>query len=66
MPHVLTSTLALAIAAVALDPRPDARAEARRIVAGDTTDSRIHVAGCERACGAPHSPHTLVLARSSP
>ncbi|MEU5843746.1 cobalamin biosynthesis protein CobG [Rhodococcus sp. NPDC047139] len=44
----------------------DTRAEARRIVAGDTTDSRIHVAGCERACGAPHSPHTLVLARSSP
>ncbi|MXQ77948.1 cobalamin biosynthesis protein CobG [Rhodococcus rhodochrous] len=44
----------------------DTRALARRIVAGDTTDSRIHVAGCERACGAPHSPHRLVLARSTP
>nr|WP_283479702.1 cobalamin biosynthesis protein CobG [Rhodococcus rhodochrous] len=44
----------------------DTRALARRIVAGDTTDSRIHVAGCERACGAPHSPHRLVFARSTP
>jgi len=43
----------------------DTRAEARRIVAGDAVDSRIHVVGCERACGAPHSPHTLVLARST-
>ncbi|WP_080597631.1 cobalamin biosynthesis protein CobG [Rhodococcus rhodochrous] len=44
----------------------DTRALARRIVAGDTTDSRIHVAGCERACGAPHSPHRLIFARSTP
>ncbi|MFF3182570.1 cobalamin biosynthesis protein CobG [Rhodococcus pyridinivorans] len=44
----------------------DTRALARRIVAGNTTDSRIHVAGCERVCGAPHSPHRVVLARSTP
>ncbi|MCD2099212.1 cobalamin biosynthesis protein CobG [Rhodococcus rhodochrous] len=44
----------------------DTRALARRIVAGNTIDSRIHVVGCERACGAPHSSHRLVFARSTP
>ncbi len=44
----------------------DTRASARRLVAGNTIDSRIHVVGCERACGAPHSPHRLAFARSTP
>lgn len=43
----------------------DTRAAARRIVAGKSDDSRVHVVGCERSCGAPHSPHTLVTARSN-
>lgn len=42
----------------------DTRASARRIVAEDAVESRIHIAGCERVCGAPRSPHTIVFARS--
>lgn len=44
----------------------DTRATAHRIVAEHHLESRIHVVGCERACGAPHSPHSLVFARSAP
>lgn len=44
----------------------DTRAEARQIVADHTVNSRIHIAGCERACGAPHSPHRLVITRRNP
>jgi precorrin-3B synthase len=34
---------------------------ARRIVAADSGDGRVHVVGCERACGAPATEHELVL-----
>ncbi|MGN5236280.1 cobalamin biosynthesis protein CobG [Rhodococcus sp. SJ-3] len=45
--------------------RGDTRALARRAVASGTTADRLHVVGCERACGAPNSPHTLVFASRS-
>lgn len=41
------------------------RALARRVAAAPVPDDAVHVVGCERSCGAPHSPHTLVFARSS-
>jgi len=51
--------------------RGDTRSQAvklvRRLSSPDTSDdgSPYHIAGCERACGAPHTPHTLVLLGSS-
>lgn len=49
--------------------RGDTRSLARRTVASRTAAgaprTRVHIAGCERSCGAPHSPHTLVLADDS-
>ncbi len=45
--------------------RGDTRALARRTAASDTTADRIHIVGCERACGAPNSPHTLVFSSRS-
>ncbi|MEE2032963.1 cobalamin biosynthesis protein CobG [Rhodococcus chondri] len=41
------------------------RALARRVAAAPFPNEPVHVVGCERSCGAPHSPHTLVFARSS-
>lgn len=51
--------------------RGDTRSHAADLVRLlDTPSSRddglpVHVAGCERACGAPHAPHTLVLLGST-
>ncbi|MEE2060998.1 cobalamin biosynthesis protein CobG [Rhodococcus artemisiae] len=45
--------------------RGDTRALARRTVTSGTTADRLHIVGCERACGAPNSPHTLVFASRS-
>lgn len=45
--------------------RGDTRALARRTVASGTAADRLHIVGCERACGAPHSPHNLVFASRS-
>ncbi|MBH0122147.1 cobalamin biosynthesis protein CobG [Rhodococcus sp. HM1] len=45
--------------------RSDTREVARRTVAGPAPSRHVHIVGCERACGAPHFPHTLVVARSS-
>lgn len=42
----------------------DTRELARRTAAEPVTSEHVHVIGCERACGAPHFPHTLVAARS--
>lgn len=44
--------------------RSDTREVARRTVAGPAPSRHVHIVGCERACGAPHFPHTLVVARS--
>ncbi|WP_420751659.1 cobalamin biosynthesis protein CobG [Rhodococcus sp. O3] len=45
--------------------RSDTREAARRTVAGPAPSRHVHIVGCERACGAPYFPHTLVVARSS-
>jgi precorrin-3B synthase len=45
--------------------RGDTRALARRTVASGTAADRLHIVGCERACGAPNSSHTLILADRS-
>ncbi|MEY9213962.1 precorrin-3B synthase [Thermobifida halotolerans] len=51
--------------------RGDTRSRAADLVRRlETTDVRddglpVHVAGCERACGAPHTPHTRILIGSS-
>lgn len=49
------------------DTRSQAAELVRRLSAPDASDdgSPYHIAGCERACGAPHTPHTLVLLGSS-
>jgi precorrin-3B synthase len=41
----------------------DVRADARVLIELGTT-TRAHVVGCERRCGAPHGPHTDVVATS--
>jgi len=45
--------------------RGDTRSLARRTVAAGVPHTRVHIVGCERACGAPNSPHSLVLADGS-
>lgn len=42
------------------------RALAHRVAASPLPDRAVHVVGCERSCGAPHSPHSLVFACSPP
>ncbi|CDZ87630.1 cobalamin biosynthesis protein CobG [Rhodococcus ruber] len=42
----------------------DTRATARRVVADAPPPGHLHVVGCERSCGAPNFPHTLLLARN--
>ncbi|WP_068154975.1 nitrite/sulfite reductase [Rhodococcus phenolicus] len=44
--------------------RSDTREAARRTVAEPSSSRHVHIVGCERACGAPPFPHTLVVARS--
>lgn len=49
------------------DTRSHAAGLVRRLTTSDVRDDGrpVHVAGCERACGAPHTPHTLVLLGST-
>lgn len=44
----------------------DTRSAARRAVAGAPPAGHLHVVGCERSCGAPNFPHTLLFARTRP
>ncbi|MFC5994118.1 precorrin-3B synthase [Pseudonocardia hispaniensis] len=45
----------------------DVRADARALLAAGALPRavRIHLAGCERRCGAPHGPHTDVVATAN-
>ncbi|WP_200173286.1 cobalamin biosynthesis protein CobG [Tomitella cavernea] len=38
----------------------DTHAAARAAASGPGPPGHVHVVGCSRACGAPHSPHTLL------
>ncbi|WP_208112986.1 precorrin-3B synthase [Actinorugispora endophytica] len=48
------------------DTRSHATALARRLAGPGSDRSPVHVVGCERACGAPRGPHSLVLAGGAP